>query len=535
MNSKENHELLWEHIDQLNTIGIALSAEQHTARLLEMILLGAKRITQADGGSIYSVSKANKEVQLEIMRTDSLNFAMGGTTGTLIPQKPISLFLVDGQPNDRFVVTTSVLQKKTIVIPDAYASEEFDFSGTREFDKKNNYRSQSFLTIPMKNHEDDVIGVLQLINARDQRTGKVIAFTPSERHLAESLASQAAIALANRRLIDEQKKLFNSFIKLMAAAIDEKSPYTGSHCKRVPLLTKMLAEAADRAQTGVFKAFRLTEESRYELEVASWLHDCGKITTPDHIMDKATKLETIVDRINTICERIEILKRDAKIALQTQQIKALQQDDSISINNHETHYRERIDQLTEDQAFLRKHNSGGEFMHPEDQVRVRQIGSYSWTNELGIEQPLLSKDEMENLCIPKGTLTESERRVVTNHVSATIKMLDSLPFPKALINVPKYAGSHHECPDGSGYPNKLTGDAFPIPGRILAIADIFEALTNTSRPYKKGMPVSQALKILEAMKNDGKIDSDILDLFVREKIYLKYAESFLDEVQIDVT
>ena len=533
MNS-ENNELLWERIEQLNTIGIALSAEQHIPRLLEMILLGAKEITQADGGSIYKVSKAKKEVQLEIMRTDSLNFAMGGTTDTPVPQKPIPLFLEDGQPNDRFVVTTTVLQKKTIVIPDVYAAKEFDFSGTREFDKKNNYRSCSFLSIPMRSHEGDVIGVLQLINPRDEETCGVAAFTDADQHLAKSLASQAAMALTNRRLINEQKKLFNSFIKLIATAIDEKSPYTGSHCERVPLLTKMLAEAADCSQEGALKDFTLTEEHYYELEVASWLHDCGKITTPEHVMDKATKLETIVDRIDAVCNRIEILKRDAKLAMQEQMIKALQQGDEINIQSHKAQYEELLAQLSDDQLFLRKRNSGGEFMRPEDQARVRQIGCYTWVDAQGNEQPLLSEDEIENLCIAKGTLTESERVVVNNHVSATIKMLCSLPFPKTLKNVPEYAGSHHECPNGSGYPNQLSGDDFSIAGRILAIADIFEALTNGSRPYKKGMPLSQALQILESMKNQNKIDSDLFDLFVSEKIYLKYAKCFLDAAQIDV-
>jgi len=531
----ENNKLLWARIEQLNTIGIALSAEQHTPRLLEMILLGAKKITQADGGSIYSVSKEKKEVQLEIMRTDSLNFAMGGTTSIPVPQQPIPLYQENGQPNDRFIVTTAVLQKKTIAISDAYATEAFDFSGTHEFDKKNNYHSCSFLTIPMRNHEDDVIGVLQLINARSEETGKVIAFTEADRHLAKSLTSQAAMALTNRRLIDEQKKLFNSFIKLIAAAIDEKSPYTGSHCKRVPLLTKMLAEAADRTQAGAFKEFTLTEEHYYELEVASWLHDCGKITTPEHVMDKSTKLETIVDRIDAICERIEVLKRDAKIIMQEQIIKALQQGNNSNIPSYKMRCKEQLAQLSDDQAFLRKHNSGGEFMRSEDQARIRQIGSYTWQNEQGDEQPLLSEDEIKNLCIQRGTLNERERQVINNHVSATIKMLHALPFPKSLRNVPKYAGSHHECPNGSGYPNSLSGDEFPIPGRILAIADIFEALTDGSRPYKKGMPISQALKILESMKNDNRIDPDLFELFVSEKIYLEYARCHLDAAQIDIT
>jgi hypothetical protein len=296
----------------------------------------------------------------------------------------------------------------------------------------------------------------------------------------------------------------------------------------------MLAEAANGTQEGALKDFRLTEEHYYELEVASWLHDCGKITTPEHVMDKATKLETIVDRIDAVCDRIEIIKRDAKLVMQEQMFKALHQGDEVNAQSHKAQYEKLLAQLSDDQNFLRQHNSGGEFMQPEDQARVRQIGRYTWENERGEKQLLLSNDEMENLCIAKGTLNERERKVINNHVSATIKMLCSLPFPKSLKNVPVYAGSHHECPNGSGYPYQLSGDEFPIAGRILAIADIFEALTNGSRPYKKGMPLSQALKILESMKNDNKIDPDLFDLFVNEKIYLEYAKCYLDAAQIDV-
>jgi len=321
---------------------------------------------------------------------------------------------------------------------------------------------------------------------------------------------------------------------LIATAVDEKSPYTGTHGRRVPVLTKMLAEAANRTQEGIYKDLAFTEDRLYELEVASWLHDCGKITTPEYVMDKATKLETVVDRIDAICERIEILKRDAKLVMQEQMIQALLQGDGVSTQVHKEAYETTLAQLCSDQGFLRACNSGGEFMCSEYQARVRRIGNYSWKNEQGDQQTVLSEEEIENLCIPKGTLNAGERQVINNHVSATIKMLSSLPFPKSLQNVPTYAGSHHECPNGSGYPNKLTGAAFSIPGRIMAIADIFEALTNSTRPYKKAMPLSKALKILESMKAEEKIDGELFDLFVREKIHLKYAEAFLDEQQIDI-
>ncbi|HEX9802824.1 MAG TPA: GAF domain-containing protein, partial [Gammaproteobacteria bacterium] len=305
---------LIECIEKLTEIGIALSAEKDTPRLLEMILLGAKELTNADGGTLYSVQE-DRTVKMEIMRTDSLDFAMGGTTGKKIPFPPIPLYDEQGNPNLHMVVTNAVLNDTTINIPDAYNAEGFDFSGTRQFDANTGYRSKSFLTVPLKDHEGEIIGVLQLLNARDFDTGEIIPFDEEAERLAGSLASQVAISLTNRRLIADLKLLLESLIHLIATAIDEKSPYTGGHCKRVPILTLMLADAANRASEGAFKDFSMSEDERYELEIAAWLHDCGKITTPEYVVDKSTKLETIYDRIETIDTRYEVLKRDAEIAL----------------------------------------------------------------------------------------------------------------------------------------------------------------------------------------------------------------------------
>jgi len=529
-----NIDRLLERIDRLNAICIALSAENHVPRLMEMIVLGAKSITNSDGGSLYRVSKDGKHLHLEIMHTDSLNFARGGTTGMPVPIGPIPIYLEDGQPNTRMVATSAVLKAETIVIADAYSAQDYDFSGTREFDAGHNYRSRSFLTIPMKNHENDIIGVLQLINTKDLQSGKVIPFSNADRHLAESLASQAAIVLTNNRLLDELHHLFEALVKLIATAIDEKSPYTGSHCKRVPAITQLLAEAAHRTQEGPLKGFTLTEQSRYELEMASWLHDCGKITTPEHIMDKATKLECVNDRIHAIDTRFEILKRDAKIQMLEQMISDLQQGNSKDVASDQTQYDKTVKQLDEERLFLHHCNTGGEFMPPEDQQRVRRLGNYKWRDADGKKQPLLSDNEIDNLCIEKGTLMPEERKIINYHVTATIKILDSLPFPKHLTNVPEYAAAHHEKLNGSGYPHGLAGNQISTHARVMAIADIFEALTNSSRPYKTGMPLSQALTTLQQIADAGEIDKDLLDIFVREKVYLEYAQAYLKPEQIDI-
>jgi HD-GYP domain-containing protein (c-di-GMP phosphodiesterase class II) len=515
-------------IEKLTEIGIALSAERNTPRLLEMILLGAKALTHADGGTLYSVQE-DGTVKMEIVRTDSLNFAMGGTTGKPIPFAPIPLHDAQGQPNHHMVVTHAVLNDCTINIPDAYDADGFDFSGTKQFDANTGYRSTSFLTVPMKDHEGAIIGVLQLLNAQDEESGAIIPFNETAQRLAQSLASQAAIALTNRHLIDDLKNLLESLIQLIATAIDEKSPYTGGHCERVPVLTMALAEAAHHAEEGPLKSFRMSEDDRYELKMAAWLHDCGKITTPEAVVDKSTKLETIYDRIETVDTRFEILRRDAEIAMLRRQLECDSEEERLAARRH---YEQTLRVLDEERDFLHLSNTGGEFMSEQDQERVRRIGRRRWLH-CGEMVPLLSDNEVYNLTIQKGTLTPEEREVINNHIVATIKMLEALPFPKNLRHVPEFAGGHHEKMDGTGYPRGLTGEQMSLQARIMAIADIFEALTAKDRPYKEGKKLSEALRILGLMKQESHIDPDLFALFVKEKLYQQYAEAYLSPEQID--
>lgn len=530
--NKPDSEAVLQRLEKLTAIGIALSGQRDTHNLLEKILLGAQELTNADGGTLYILTEDNR-LRFEFLRNDSLNIAMGGTAGTAMAFDPIPLYDGEGKPNDRMVVTYTVLNDVTVNIPDAYLNEGFDLSGTRAFDERTGYRSRSFLTVPMKNHENDIIGVLQLINAKDRSTGAIVPFSHEDQRLAEALASQAAVALTNRRLIDELNLLFESLTRLVATAIDEKSPYTGGHCRRVPILTMMLAEEAGKAQDGPLKDFTLTDRDRYELEIAAWLHDCGKITTPEHIIDKSTKLETIFDRIHLIDTRFEVLKRDAEIDVLRQMLAAAQSGDAARIPELERRLRERLQRIDEDREFLRRCNIGDEHMSPEDQERAHRIGKISWRDCEGREAPFLSENEVYNLTIPRGTLTPEERNVIAQHSAVTAAMLKSLPFPKHLKNVPEYAGGHHERMDGKGYPKGLTRQQMSIPARIMAIADIFEALTAKDRPYKKAKTLSESLKILGKMKLDGHIDPDLFDIFMRERVYLRYAQQHLDPEQID--
>ncbi|HVC12210.1 MAG TPA: HD domain-containing phosphohydrolase [Burkholderiales bacterium] len=523
---------LVQRLEQLNAIGASLSAERDINRLLETILSAAKSLTRADGGTLYRITE-ERTLRFEIMRTTSLKYYLGGTTGTPAPFYPIQLYK-DGQPNHGMVAAYAALTGKTVNIPDAYVAEGFDFSGTRAFDAKTGYRSKSFLTVPMKNHENEIIGVLQLINATHPATGEIVPFSPSDQRLAESLASQAAIAISNRALIIQLEELFESFINLINLAIDEKSPYTGGHCQRVPVLTMLLAEATGETTEGPLREFAMTDKDRYELKIAGLLHDCGKVTTPVHVVDKATKLQTIYDRIHLIDTRFEVLKRDAEIELlraraELTERRAAPQDFDAA----DAAYRERIRRLEEDRAFLRACNIGSEAMRDGDVERVRSIARYRWTDMAGHEANFLTEDEMTNLTIRTGTLTAAERQIINQHIVATIRMLEALPWPKHLRNVPEYAGGHHERMDGKGYPRGLTREQMSVQARIMGIADIFEALTAKDRPYKRGKTLSDSLAILGRFKLNGHIDPDLFDVFVRKKVYRRYAEMFLDREQID--
>jgi len=525
---------LFRRFEQLNEIGAALSHERDINRLLENILIAAKTITHADGGTLYRVTEDERSLRFEIVRTDSLKIAMGGTSGNPIPFPLLPLRNENGEENNSMVAAYAAIHQKTVNIADAYEAEGFDFSGTRKFDERTGYRSQSFLTVPMKNHENAVIGVLQLLNSIDPDTKRVAPFSAADQRLAESLASQAAIALTNRQLITQLEQLFESFIQLINVAIDEKSPYTGGHCERVPVLTMMLAEAVNETRAGPLADFGMTDKDRYELKIAGLLHDCGKVTTPVHVVDKATKLQTLFDRIHVVDTRFEVLKRDAQIALLKAKLSLRDSHDSRAEAMLDEDLVRHLRQIDADREFLRQANIGSELMTPEAQERVKRIGTgYRWMDVDGKSANFLTDDELENLNIRAGTLTQKERETINYHIVATNKMLEQLPWPKHLRNVPEYAGGHHERMDGKGYPKGLTREQMSVQARVMGIADIFEALTARDRPYKRGKTLSESLEILGNFKLNGHIDPDLFDVFVRQKVYLKYAEKFLDPEQID--
>ncbi|KTD76456.1 HD domain-containing phosphohydrolase [Legionella waltersii] len=527
---KSNEAQFSSLIQSLTQIGIALSTEKNHSRLLELILMKALEITNADGGTLYTKTD-NKTLKFEIMINKSLGIHMGGTSKTPIGFSELPLYDEHGDPNFHMLAPWSAINRQTINLKDAYTTRKFDLSGTKQFDKKTGYKSQSFLTVPMTNHLNEVIGVLQLINAIDPLTNKVSSFSKLNQTIVESLASQAAVTITNRALINAEKELFNSLIQLIAKAIDEKSPYTGQHCRRVPVITLLLAKAACEVDKGPLKEFTMTEDELYELEVSAWLHDCGKISIPESVVDKATKLEEIFDRIHLIDLRFELLIRDAMIECLQDKIQKLTGN---PINLHEEQsLQEKIQAFYKERAMIRKCNLGKEHIHPEELAAIKNISKHNLVSSEGKVAPFLSKKEIQMLEINRGTLTVNEREIINNHVTVTIKMLESLPYPKHLKRVPELAGSHHEKMDGSGYPRGLTKEQMSIPARMIAIADVFEALTASDRPYKKAMTLSRALKIMGQMKVDGHIDPDLFDVFIEEKVYETYAKDYLNPKLVD--
>lgn len=517
-----------QRLDLLTELSVALGNSPDIGSLLERILSVAKSMTDADGGTLYRPSADRQSLCFHISMNETLGIYQGGASGHAIDIPSVPLFDAQGNKNLSSVAAYAANFGLSVNIEDVYQADVFNFSGMRSFDATFGYHSQSFLTVPMNDHEGELVGVLQLINAKDPETGAIRAFSPTDQRFIEALAAQAAVAITNQQLIGQLEGLLEALVNLINIGIDEKSPYTGRHCQFVPELTMMLAEAVHQAEDGPLADFRMTDADRKELWMAGLLHDCGKITTPVHVVDKATKMETIYDRIHTVDTRFEVLLRDRQIAALERKCEPGADPAAI-----DAALEAELAALRADRDFLRQANVGGEGMSQADIERVQQIARYRWVGVDGAERDFLDAEELENLTIRFGTLTAAERKEINNHISVTIRMLEALPWPKHLQNVPEYAGGHHERMDGKGYPRGLTKDQMSVQARIMAIADIFEALTARDRPYKKGKLLSESLRILGNFAVNGHIDPDLFDIFIRSKIYLEFARKNMDERQID--
>lgn len=569
-------------IQQFVEIGKALSSERNLDRLLEKILLEAQQVCDADAGSICLLNDVENKLVFSIFRNAKTKEYFGGSIKEKPSFKPISL---SGEmaTGGRIITQHVARSGKTLAIDDM--SDRDDCNEIRERFERKGYVCVSMLALPLINQQDEIIGVLELINARRPVTDELIGFSPEIISYVEALSSSAAIALDNRRLLKAQRDLFDAVIQVLAGAIDAKSHYTSGHCQRVPVLARELALEAVRSEASPFKEFTFSEDQWYALYLASWLHDCGKVTTPEYVVDKATKLETIYNRIHEIRLRFELLWRDAEISF----YKALAEGGcDKKVLQEKLHVQTK--KIREDYAFVAECNIGEEGMANERVLRLKDIAAQTWTRNLDdrmglsheelarkkishgtpaalpVEEPLLANKtehiiphrdelgpfgdnpygfqievpkyafnlgELYNLSIEHGTLTDEERFKINEHITQTIIMLKQLPFPKELRDVPEWAGSHHEKLDGSGYPRQLCGDALSIPERIMTIADIFEALTASDRPYKKAKTISEALKIMSQMSKDNQICPQLYELFLRSDIYSYYAEKYLLPDQLD--
>jgi HD-GYP domain-containing protein (c-di-GMP phosphodiesterase class II) len=542
----------------------SLASEQDFDSLLQGISRETMAIGQADGVLVYLLSEDEGFLEPGIL-ADSVR-------GTLDVGKLPGLSLSDegeladaAKKKDSSIIHLSRKSPdKLAVLPDLFEEDAL-----------------TLIALPLRNRQEEMIGVLSLLY-RGSTAMLASKYQNDQVAFISALSGFAAVSLESRQLLMMQKELLDAFIKLIAGAIDAKSPYTGGHCQRVPELTRLLAQAACDSTAAPFSDFSLDEKQWEALDIASWLHDCGKVTTPEYVVDKATKLETINDRIHEIRTRFEVLKRDAELRYWQQRAEGGEQealDETL---------QQELRRLDDDFAFIAECNLGGEFMEADKIERLQQIAAYSWMrtldDRLGVSweerqrmdrepsgplpvserllnnkvQHLIERDtvdrlpadnpwgfkidtpeykynrgELYNLEVSRGTLTDEERYKINDHIMQTIIMLEKLPYPKHLRDVPLIAGCHHETMDGNGYPKRLTREQMPLTARMMAVADIFEALTASDRPYKKAKTLSEAIRIMSFMKQDRHIDPDLFDLFLSSGAWLEYGRRYLQAEQID--
>ncbi len=518
------------HLKNLFKIAQTMQAELDTAILLEMIVEQAKRFTHADAATLYLLSEDKKELVFKVLHNDTLNSRID-TLNTDEKWSNLPLYLENMQPNIQMVAVLSAQNQKTIMIPDVYEKSEFDFAGTKEFDKKTGYRSRSMLVVPLIDHENETIGVLQLINKKNIYN-ETIPFDTFDRESTSALASQASIAIVNATLIKNLEESFELFIRTIAKAIDAKSHNTGEHVRKVAKISSMIAEAIDKSDEGLYKEVYYSDDDIKQIHLAALLHDVGKIATPGYLMEKSKKLETIVDRMDLIEERIEILKRDIKIKYLEKEIKALKAQKPIPKDQRD-HEVQELKILDDIHSFLHQCNFGSEFLEDDKISYLQKLAKKTYQFD-GKDVQFLRGSELENLSIRKGTLTDEERDIIRNHANATIEILSAIPFPKTLDRVLNIACNHHEKLDGSGYPRQLKEDELTLEDRILILADMFEALSASNRSYKRPNSMSEIAAIMQDLIDRGHMDKHLVQFFFETGIYRKYAHSELNADQQDI-
>jgi HD-GYP domain-containing protein (c-di-GMP phosphodiesterase class II) len=509
--------LLTEHkLEEIMKINLAFSSQHDKNKLLEDILTLTKNLTNADAGTLYIKSKDEQYLSFKVIQNDTLNIKMGGTKNDL-NWPDLAIFQEDGKVNNKMVAVVCANEKRIINVSDVYKTNKYKFEGTKDFDMKTSYRSKSMLVIPLINHENEVIGVLQLINKL--KNGVIINFNKLDEKIIISLASQAAMALTNMQLITSLEDFIDAFVSTIAKAIDTKSPYTSDHIVKVEKIALLVAKAIHEDNT-IYEKVKYNENDYKQIALAAWMHDIGKISMPEHIIDKSTKLEKIYDRIDLIQQRFEIIKLNKEI-------------DFLKNLITKEEYENYIQEINDDFEFLKRINLGGEFMNNDDIKKLELISQkkYIKNNE---KFTLITEDEFYNLSIKKGTLTKEEITIIRNHAQLSLDMISELPFPKKYKDVLNIACNHHEKLNGLGYPRGLKAEEISLEDRIMILADIFEALTASARPYKNAMTLSKVKNILISMANNGELDKDLINFFFNHRILDEYSKEELKSYQLDL-
>ena len=517
-----------KHIQQLTKIGQSLSSETDLDKIFDMILDEGVAFTKADGATIYKVNDDVTALEFEIVYNATLKTRQGGSHGS-VAWPPVPLYDPDGKPNLSHIVSAVFHKKQSLIFDDVYQAEGYDISGTINFDKNNQYRCKAMLTIPLKDHEDSVLGVIQFINPIDDE-GNVSTFTAEHRAMLSSLASQAAIALSNRKLVGSLENLLLEFMRSIAGAIERKSKYSSAHITRVARLTDMIAAEINRSSQGHFAETKFGENELKEISMAGWMHDVGKIITPEFVMDKSTKLERIMDGFELILERISrvmLLLKYLKLSLDKESYRSFVRENFPPAMHSDpgAYLEDSID-------FIQKLNIGAEFVSDEDITRMNEIAQLNFSCE-GNHYYILDETDVQNLSIRRGTLNNEELKIMRAHASVTWEMLSQLSFPKKYKNVAFYAATHHEALNGKGYPKGLDESQLPLQSRMIAVADIFEALTSADRPYKTPKTLSESLSIMANMVKFGHLDANLVDFFMDSGLYLDFANDYMNKDQID--
>lgn len=508
---------LESQIARLNKIGIALSSEHNLDRLLDMIVREARRFTNADGGSLYI--REGDRLHFHVAQTESLERRNGRHREFQSFYLPLTKESIGG-----YVAITG----HTVNLEDAYdIPTTVEYRLNKEFDLRFGYRTKSMLVVPMRDHEDEIIGVLQLINSIDEY-GTIVPFEEEYETLILSLASQAAVAIRNAKLIKDIRNVFRALVRYSAKAIDARSPHTAGHSGRVATYSVRIMEAINEERTGPFAHLHYTPQEIEEMRMAGWLHDIGKIGVSEAVLDKKNKLteaqiEAIENRFKLIgaIERVQSQQQKFELAQQGRLSpeKSQELDETVSA---------AIAQLQRDLDFIKFINRPGNIRRS-DLRRLHDLAHKAYLDFDGEHKPFLTPHELEHLRVLKGNLTKAEFEEVKSHVTQTISILENIPFTKDLENIPKYAAAHHEKLDGSGYPYGLMGEEISLCGRIMAVCDIFDALTASDRPYKKAFTVEESLAILRKEAEEGKLDKNVVNLFIDKRLYERRARSEEDD------